>query len=480
MTPLVWFRADLRVSDNTALWHACRAASGGAVGVFTLCPGQWREHDWADVKVDFILRTLGELQSDLDRLNIPLLVARADTFGEVPAVLLKTARAHRCDAIYFNREYEVNEASRDEAVTQAFAGAGLEVRAFHDQSVIPPDTLRTTTDRFYTVFTPFRRAWLRHLKEHGVPAVRPRPRRRPETGVTPDAIPASVTGFDPARGRSDLWPAGEKAAQRRLRSFVKTHIRDYARHRDLPALDGTSALSPYLTVGALSIRQCLQAAREVNGNSLNGRRTGPAAWITELVWREFYRHLLVGYPRVSRNRAFRSETDRIRWHHDHEPFEAWCRGRTGYPIVDAGMRQLEQTGWMHNRLRMITAMFLAKDLFIDWRWGERHFMRNLIDGDLASNNGGWQWSASTGADAAPYFRIFNPFRQSRKFDPDGTFIRTHVPELEGVEGDAIHDPAALPEPQRSKLDYPRPIVDHAEAAARAVARFRALRAEPKR
>ena len=475
MIPLVWFRADLRVSDNTALWRACRAATGGTVAVFTVCPGQWREHDWADIKVDFILRTLGELRSGLDRLNIPLLVKQADTFREVPAVLLKTARAHRCDAIFFNREYEVNESRRDEAVTQTFTEAGLEARAFHDQSVVAPDTLRTTTDRFYTVFTPFRRAWIRHVRDRGVPAVRPRLRRRPETDVTADTIPDTVTGFDRSRGRPDLWPAGEKAALHRLRTFVETRIRDYARHRDLPALDGTSALSPYLTVGSISIRQCLQAAMEANRNSLNGRRTGPATWINELIWREFYRHLLVGYPRVSMNRAFRPETDRIRWHQDRKLFEAWCRGRTGVPIVDAAMRQLEQTGWMHNRLRMITAMFLTKDLFIDWRWGERHFMRNLVDGDLASNNGGWQWSASTGADAAPYFRIFNPFRQSRKFDPDGAFIRTHVPELEGVGGDAIHDPSALPEPQRSKLGYPQPVVDHAQAAAGAVARFRALR-----
>ncbi|MHC4827029.1 MAG: deoxyribodipyrimidine photo-lyase [Planctomycetota bacterium] len=479
MTALVWFRADLRVRDNTALAEACRDASGGAVAVFTVCPRQWREHDWADVKVDFILRTLGELRSDLGRLNIPLLITRADTFDQVPALLLKTARAHRCDAVYFNREYEINEARRDEAVTQTFADAGLEARAFHDQSVIPPGTLRTTTDRFYSVFTPYRRAWIRHLKERGVPAVRPRPRRRPGTGVTADALPKSVAGFDRARARPDLWPAGEHAARRRLRSFVETRIRDYARHRDRPALDGTSALSPYLAVGAISTRQCLQAAMAANGNSLNGRKTGAATWITELIWREFYRHLLVGYPRLSMGRAFRPETDRIDWNRDRERFDAWCRGRTGVPLVDAAMRQLEQTGWMHNRLRMITAMFLTKDLLIDWRWGERHFMRHLIDGDLASNNGGWQWSASTGADAAPYFRIFNPYRQSRKFDPQGAFIRRHVPELDGVEGDAIHDPSPLPGPQRSKLDYPPPIVDHTEAAARAVARFRELRAEPR-
>jgi deoxyribodipyrimidine photo-lyase len=175
------------------------------------------------------------------------------------------------------------------------------------------------------------------------------------------------------------------------------------------------------------------------------------------------------------NRAFRPETDRVRWRNDRQAFDAWCRGRTGVPIVDAAMRQLAETGWMHNRLRMITSMFLTKDLLIDWRWGERHFMRHLIDGDLASNNGGWQWSASTGADAAPYFRIFNPWRQSRKFDPDGAFIRRFLPELSEVQGDAIHDPSALPGPQRAKLDYPDPIVDHERAVARARAAFRNLR-----
>jgi deoxyribodipyrimidine photo-lyase len=475
MTPLVWFRTDLRSSDNTALSMACRDASGGAVAVFTVCPGQWRKHDWADNKVDFILRTLDELRRGLDRLYIPLLVVQADTFREIPAVLLKTARAHHCDAIYFNREYEVNESRRDQAVTQAFTDAGLEVCAFHDQTAVAPDALRTTTGRYYTVFTPYRRAWIRHLQKHGVPAVQPRLRRRPETDVTSGPVPETVKGFDRSRGRPDLWPAGEKAARRRLHSFVEARIRDYARHRDLPALDGTSALSPYLTVGSLSVRQCLHAAMAANGNSLNGRRTGAATWITELIWREFYRHLLVGYPRVSMGRAFRPKTDGVRWRDDRAAFEAWCRGRTGVPIVDAAMRQLEQTGWMHNRLRMISSMFLTKDLLIDWRWGERHFMRHLVDGDLASNNGGWQWSASTGADAAPYFRIFNPWRQSRNFDPDGTFIRRYLPELGRVAGDAIHDPSGLPEAQRSALDYPDPIVDHAQAVARARAAFRSVR-----
>jgi deoxyribodipyrimidine photo-lyase len=472
MRSLVWFRSDLRVTDNTALWHACRATPGNVMAVFVVCPKQWREHDWADVKVDFILRTLVELRGGLERLGIPLLVPRTGTFAGVPALLKKLARQHDRTALYFNREYEVNEARRDEAVTDACTKAGVEVHAYHDQTVVPPNMLRTTTGKYYSVFTPYRKAWTAHLEEHGVPAPRTRLRRRGDAAVEADAVPESVPGFDAAKGLPELWPAGEAAARRRLRSFVRTGIAEYGRQRDFPAAEATSALSPYLTVGAISARQCLEAAMDANRNSLNGRSTGAATWIIELVWREFYRHLLVGFPRVSMGRAFKPETDDIRWRNDRAQFDAWCRGRTGFPIVDAGMRQLGQTGWMHNRLRMVTAMFLTKDLLIDWRWGERYFMRHLVDGDLASNNGGWQWSASTGADAAPYFRVFSPLRQSERFDEPGDFIRRYVPELRGLDKKAVHDP---PDLVRSGLGYPPPIVDHKQAVKQAVKAFEAVR-----
>ena len=250
------------------------------------------------------------------------------------------------------------------------------------------------------------------------------------------------------------------------------HIDAYGNARDFPALNGTSALSPYLACGAISPRQCLAAATAADGQRLQAGRAGPTAWITELIWREFYRHVLVGFPRVCRNRAFKVQTDRIRWRRDEDDFGSWCAGRTGVPIVDAAMRQLLETGWMHNRLRMVVAMYLTKDLFIDWRQGERFFMTHLVDGDFASNNGGWQWAASTGTDAAPYFRIFNPISQSRRFDPDGTFIHRYCPELADLGGRAIHDPAALPPPARGAIDYPDPIVDHTRARARVMAAFR--------
>lgn len=467
MRPLVWFRADLRADDNTALHRACAEAQRGVAAVFLIASRQWRDHDWADAKVDFVRRTLVELRAELDRLNVPLLIERAATFHEAPAVLLHVARRLDCTAIHFNREYEVNESRRDGAVTQAFERAGLEVRAYHDQTVVPPEAIRTGSGGGYKVFAPYSRAWRRHLRA-GVPEPAGRPRRQPELPAKPDDVPAGFEGFDPARGRPDLWPAGERAARRRLDAFVGERIARYAADRDRPAAAGTSRLSPYLTVGAISPRRCLAAAFEANARRLGERRRGPSTWISELVWREFYKQVLVGFPRVGMHRPMRLATDRLPWSDDRDRFAAWCEGRTGVPIVDAGMRQLAETGWMHNRLRMITAMYLAKDLFVDWRLGERHFMRHLVDGDQASNNGGWQWSASTGADAAPYFRVFNPYRQSRRFDPDGVFIRRWVPELRDLEGDAVHGEDEGPP------GYPRPIVDHSEAASRAVKAFKAL------
>ncbi|MFC7001925.1 cryptochrome/photolyase family protein [Pseudobowmanella zhangzhouensis] len=227
----------------------------------------------------------------------------------------------------------------------------------------------------------------------------------------------------------ERWPAGEQLAQQQLQRFVHEAIRDYKQTRDFPAQDNTSRLSAYQAVGALSTMQCLRAALAENNGELDSGNEGIVTWINELIWRDFYRHLLVAYPDLCKHKAFKSDTDRLPWKHDEDKFQRWCEGNTGYPIVDAAMRQMNQTGWMHNRLRMIVAMFLTKHLFIDWRWGERYFMQKLVDGDLASNNGGWQWSASTGCDAVPYFRIFNPVTQSERFDPKGDFIRNYVPEI---------------------------------------------------
>jgi deoxyribodipyrimidine photo-lyase len=470
----MWFRSDLRVKDNTALHHACKDADEGVIGVFAICPKQWADHDWGSMKVDFVLRNLRSLSDALDKLGIPLLLIRTGRFDKVPQKLLQLANRHACDALYFNGEYEVNERQRDREVTALFEKHGRTVHDFTDQVILDVSRLRTRAGGWYTVFTPFKRTWCDVLQDDGPPRIWPKPRRQQNPGIKSDALPQSLTGFTGHR-RPDLWPEGEQAAHKLLKDFVSKRIGDYHQARDFPGVDGTSTLSPYLAAGVLSPRQCLAAALDANDGRLDSGRKGVTTWISELIWREFYRHILLGFPRVCMHRPFRLETEKLRWRDDQDRFRAWCQGQTGFPIVDAGMRQLAQTGWMHNRLRMVVAMFLTKDLFIDWRWGERHFMQHLVDGDFASNNGGWQWSASTGTDAAPYFRIFNPISQSRRFDKDGDFIRRFVPELRDLPAGVIHEPD---EDLAREVDYPKPIVDRAAARRHAIESFRRLPKRP--
>ncbi len=476
MRPLVWFRRDLRVRDNAALSEACRIADDGVVAVFVVSPGEWADHDDAPVKVDFWLRNLRALGPELAKLNIPLRIVECASAGEIPGAIAALADDCSCDALYYNHEYEVDERRRDERTVERLARDGGNSHGFHDHVVFDPDEIRTKTGGFYSVFSPFKRTFIAIAEERGVECAG-LPPKQIQIEIESSSIPRAVDGFESSIDPS-LWPAGERAAHTRLERFIEDRIEAYKDERDFPAIEATSVLSPYLNSGVISARRCLSAAREANGgrfDAKSGGSKGPGHWISEVIWREFYQHVLVGYPRVSMGRAFRPETDRIRWNDDREMLDRWKEGRTGVPLVDAAMRQLASTGWMHNRLRMVSAMYLTKDLFVDWREGERHFMRNLIDGDLGSNNGGWQWSASTGTDAAPYFRIFNPVRQSKRFDPQGEFIRRWVPELADVEGDSIHDPSEIPSLLRSGLEYPDPMVDHRKARDRVMEAFDAIK-----
>ncbi len=475
MRPLVWFRADLRTRDNTALHEASRRADRGLVAVFLVCADQWRKHDWGPPKVDFVLRNVRELSAALADLGIPLRFRSAPRFDEAPRTLLELARQERCDALLFNREYEVNEQARDGRVAAVFEQHGIPHTAYHDQTIVQPDRPLTGSRAHYRVFTPYKRAWLDALRAGAGSDPVGLPRARPGNDARGDAVPERLPGFEPPAATKSTWPAGEREALRRLDRFVETKIEHYRTRRDLPAIDGTSTLSPYLAVGAISPRQCLAAAADANRGEIDTGDPGATTWITELIWREFYRHVLVGFPHVCRYRAFKPETDRLAWSDDEQQFQHWCDGQTGIPIVDAGMRQLRRSGWMHNRLRMIVAMFLTKNLFIDWRWGERYFMRHLVDGDFASNNGGWQWSASTGCDAAPYFRMFNPTRQSTRYDPEGSFIRRFCPELAHLDNKTIHDPSTLQPRDRAALDYPEPMVDQSFARDRVLAAFNQLK-----
>ncbi|MHB9800501.1 deoxyribodipyrimidine photo-lyase [Pseudomonas sp. MT3] len=467
---LVWLRTDLRLRDNSAL--ATAAERGPVIAVFLLSPGQWHMHDDAACKVDFWLRNLRELRAGLAELNIPLLVRTADRWSDVPRVLAELCRRHGIETVHVNEEYGLHEARRDAAVKRELASQGIDLRSYLDQLLFAPGTLLTKGGGYFRVYSQFRTLCYQRLKL-GIPALQAVPGAQAPLGLASDPLPKCLEGFEtPTPQLREHWPAGETEAHDRLDAFADAHLGVYHQRRDFPASAGTSQLSPYLAAGVLSPRQCLHAALASNHGKSS---SGALSWINELLWREFYKHILVGFPRVSRHCPFREDTERLNWRHDRNDLEAWQQGRTGFPLIDAAMRQLLATGWMHNRLRMVVAMFLTKNLLIDWREGERWFMRHLIDGDLAANNGGWQWSASTGTDAVPYFRIFNPIAQSERFDPDGRFIRRWLPELAGVEGRAVHDPSRLG--LFGAAGYPQPMVDLSATRARALDAFKSLCAQ---
>ena len=466
---LIWFRNDLRVHDNTALTAALE--QGPTLALFLLSSRQWQAHDEAPAKIDFRLRNLQALAGGLGQLNVPLLIRTADNWQAAPAVLAQVCQQYRITMVHANEEYGADEAARDAAVARRLADEEVGFRAYLDQLLFRPGSLLTRSGSYFKVFSQFRKACLQQLRLAPPRCLAP-PQTQLATAISADPIPTSVAGFPiPDASLRNLWPAGEQAARQRLQQFAENRLHDYADQRDLPAEHGTSQLSPYLATGVLSPHQCLHAALMANQGELDSGNAGVISWIDELLWREFYKHILVGYPRVSRHRAFRLHTEAVPWRDAPDELAAWQEGRTGFPLIDAAMRQLLATGWMHNRLRMVVAMFLSKNLLIDWRDGERYFMRHLVDGDLAANNGGWQWSASTGTDAVPWFRLFNPITQSQRFDPEGHFIRHWLPELRELDRHDIHDPSAI---SRMLCSYPAPIIDLAESRARALAAFKNL------
>ena len=471
MTQLYWLRNDLRSTDNTALNAAM--ANGPTVALYVLSPAQWQAHHDSPNKVDFWLRNLHALRDELNALGVPLLIRQVEHWQDIGELLLTLCQQLQVRAVQVNAEYGVNETRRDQSVAACLARAGVAWHSHLDQLLFAPGSLLTQSGQCFQVYSQFRKACYRQLARH-LPTPLPRPRAQPALPLASDPLPEQVSGFArPTDSLRQLWPAGEQQALQRLQRFAEERLEDYDRQRDLPALPGTSQLSPYLAAGVLSPRQCLHAALQHNQSEFESGNPGVVCWINELLWREFYKHILVAHPRLSMGRAFRRETEAVAWRDAPHQLLAWQEGRTGFPLIDAAMQQLRATGWMHNRLRMVVAMFLCKNLLIDWRHGERFFMEQLIDGDLAANNGGWQWSASTGTDAVPYFRLFNPITQSQRFDPDGTFIRHWLPALAGLNKRDIHDPARLGG-LFGIADYPRPLVDLAASRSRALAAFKAL------
>ena len=461
----MWMRRDLRVKDNHALWHALtHARLVHCAFVFDTEILDALE-DKADRRVEFVRESLVEVHRALSKHGSGLTVLHGRACETIPALAVRLKAA----AVFANRDYEPGAVSRDNAVAAALAQSGIEFVTCKDQVIFEKDEVLTQDGRPFSVFTAYKNAWLRRLSFEDL---RAHPSDKHLDHLAPKAaadIPGLESfGFQPTNLKALGVGTGSGGAATLFDDFLQ-RIEHYRETRNFPAVKGPSYLSVHLRFGTISIRTLARAAWERGGY-------GAQAWLNELIWRDFYFMILHHHPRVV-TETFRPEFGKVRFVHNEARFAAWCEARTGYPLVDAAMRQLNQTGYMHNRLRMITACFLVKDLHIDWRRGERYFARHLNDFDLAANNGGWQWAASTGCDAQPYFRIFNPVTQSERFDAEGEFIRKYVPELAACANKFIHAPWRMDAAEQKRFsvvigrNYPAPIVDHAQARQVALEMF---------
>ncbi len=449
-THLVWFRSDLRTLDNPALYAA--ASEGQVTALFLVTPKQWQQHGIAAKKISFLLRSVDSLSENLANLGIETRIVTGGCFKDAAAQVVNVAQEIGACRVFWNNEIALDERRRDTQVEKALIAEGIEVRRTEAATSLPVGAVRKPDGTPYSVFTPYKKRWISLSIDHGIETLPvPDPQGPP---VAPAIAPEMISDVSKMTG-SDDWPAGEMSGLTLLEKFLDSFVENYATHRDLPSLSGTSKLSPHLAAGTVSANHCLREAYKRNQERLVGGNKSIDTWISELIWREFYNHIMAENPRLAMGRAFKTETDALPWNCNTEQLELWQRGETGFPFVDAGMRQLNSTGWMHNRLRMVTAQFLAKHLFIDWRLGESYFISQLVDGDFAANNGGWQWSASTGTDAVPYFRIFNPIRQAERFDPNGAFVRSMIPELAGASAKQTLEPWKF----GGVGSYPKPMID---------------------
>ncbi|KAF2707979.1 photolyase [Pleomassaria siparia CBS 279.74] len=485
-----WFKRDLRVRDNTGLSLAGQLAKEkgiGVIGVWILSPQDWEAHLVSPQKCDFELRSVEVLQKELAALDIPLHIEVVERRKEVSARLISLAKQWGAKNIFCNLEYEPDELRREEKLARLMLEEGINLEPQHDDCVVPPGSLATGAGKQYAVYSPWFRTWIAHLHKHPELLLqRPTPSKNPSFvrdkfaqlfDLPIPTAPASKSMDEGTKTRmGQVWPAGEAAASERLDRFLEEKVGKYQATRNFPALKSTARISVHHAAGTLAARTSVRAARDVNSTKrLDGGNEGIRGWISEIAWRDFYRHVLVHWPYVCMNKPFKHEYTNISWEYSTTNFQAWTTGRTGYPIVDAAMRCLLSTGYMHNRLRMITASFLAKHLLLDWRLGEQFFMLHLVDGDFASNNGGWGFSSSAGVDPQPYFRVFNPWLQSEKFDEEGVFIREWVEELRAVKGKGVHNPyEAGGEAERvaRRAGYPKPIVEHKMARTRCLERYK--------
>lgn len=478
---LVWLRRDLRCDDHAALYHALRrfkqvyCAFVFDTDILDALPSK------QDRRVEFIHGSVLQVHTAIQNLAAQAGVRGGGLIvrhGSAVDCIVELAQTLGVQEVLTNRDYEPQALARDQQVRQSLHALGIAWSDYKDQVLLDRDEVLTNKGQPYSVFSPYKRAWLQKLDAF---QLKPYPVERYAQHFAPvpehESIPTlEALGFMPTNLQRVAIPVGLQGAQELLSNFLP-RLKAYKVARDFPGRKGVSYLSVHLRFGTVSIRQLARLAQQQAQQGDEGAQT----WLSELAWRDFYFMILWHHPHVV-SQSFRPEFDRVQWDDAPDLWHAWCEARTGYPLVDAAMRQLHQTGYMHNRLRMVVASFLTKDLGIDWRKGERYFAEHLNDYDLAANNGGWQWAASTGCDAQPWFRIFNPVTQSQRFDPEGRFIRRYIPELANVPDKHIHFPAALTPAALQAYgvqlgkNYPQPIVDHAVARERTLRRFDVVRA----
>ncbi len=464
---LVWFRRDLRAFDHAALHHAL-TSSNTVYCAFVYDDAILSNLPRCDRRVAFIHASIEELDAELRALGGALIVRHAVAETEIVRLAAELA----VQAVYASEDYEPQAIARDVAVADALEADGRQLLVVKDQLIFAKDDIKTQAGGRFSVFTPYKNAWLKMMQ--AAPAclapfqIEPYAKQlaKPLAGLTLPTL--ADIGFDKVDLAAVGIAPGMRGASATFERFID-HMADYEEARNYPAVDGTSTLSIHLRFGTVSIRHLVRTVNQLIASGAGG--SGAPVWLSELIWREFYAQILYHHPHVT-ERAFKPAYDAIAWEqgaHAKALFEAWCEGRTGYPLVDAAMAQINQTGFMHNRLRMVAACFLIKDLGIDWRWGEQYFALHLNDFELASNNGGWQWASSSGCDAQPYFRIFNPITQSEKFDKEGAFIRHWLPQLAKLDNKVIHAPWLSA--GAGSIKYPPPLVDHAQARAKTLERY---------
>ena len=456
-----WFRRDLRIGDNSSLYAACQEAEE-IIPVYVL--STWKgKHPWTGAnRQEFLCGCLESLARNLEQIGGRLIIRSGSPVKE----LLRLARETRAEAIYFSENYSPYDREIEAQLDKAAAAAGIKARRFRDTVILAPSEVLNYKGEAFRVFTPYAKSWQQHKKPSLTPKV-----ARLATPSEAQSDPLPTLAHWGLRSEAQILPAGEKASRGQLKKFLGSAIYEYAGQRSNLSVSGTSRLSQDLRFGTISPREVLAACQKAVGECTAAERRGIYSFINELVWREFYFQILWHFPQVL-DQDFRDQFLGVKWDRDPARLKRWCEGATGFPIVDAGMRELNATGYMHNRVRMIVAMFLTKDLHLHWRQGERYFMQKLVDGDVPANNGGWQWSAGTGADAAPYFRIQNPWTQTADYDPEGEYIKRWIPELRDI------NPRRFTKPPEQKLapSYPMPMVDHARERAVTLERFRSAAA----